>query len=560
MRKSGQAGSAMVSAMIAGSITIAGVVIMVNNQNKSEKIQRTSAGKSDEAIIKSEIHDFLSSHESCIMTMNSIGTINNDANIPAILDSVGAGAYVVGDEFANRKITAFSVKDYSPGLGLKYQRATISLTLNTLNSHANKSEFGGKSKTYKIPLHLITLDNKVEICMSDDLNVLEGIFKSSCQDLGGSYDSLSGECREIDGPNGIVVRHLKENFCQPGGGCTYPQAGESCTGSDVRGVSYNNWVVKGFNTKGDPVCVCKPISCPSPGSSCLGVDLGTDHCSNECGTGTKTTGVCKIECASWGNWSPDESTACIGTPVAQSRSCLDAGSTETQSRTVDGTNSTGTCSAACSSWGNWSPNENTACVGTPVAQNRSCLDAGSTETQSRTVDGTNSTGACSAACSSWGNWSPLDNTVCIGSPVTQNRSCLDAGSTETQSRTVDGTKGGAACCNSWSSWAPLENTVCKSTSFDQTRACNTPGITVTENKSSTGTKTDGVCSSGTWKLLNTELIFDGWEGTCSGWLKTKKGVQCTSTSGPCSPVGSGCNVFECTKKDSLGYMKTYSCE
>lgn len=128
----------------------------------------------------------------------------------------------------------------------------------------------------------------------------------------------------------------------------------------------------------------------------------------------------------------------------------------------------------CESWSAWAPSTDTMCIGKPLAQTRNCT-SGLTETQSRTIQGTRNDNSC---CTGWGPWSPGQETACSGVPLTQTRTC-QAGWTGNETRLVTGTKPVGP-------WTPDLSTICKTQTVTQTNGCETRTIA--------GTKDCGECT------------------------------------------------------------------
>lgn len=87
------------------------------------------------------------------------------------------------------------------------------------------------------------------------------------------------------------------------------------------------------------------------------------------------------------------------------------------------------------------------------------------------------------SCSSWSpTWLPADNTVCKGKPFTQERACLDSGSSETEPRSAIGSKITGGCCDDW---IPSPDETCTDKKVTQENSCG-------DTREIDGTKT---CSS-----------------------------------------------------------------
>ena len=117
-------------------------------------------------------------------------------------------------------------------------------------------------------------------------------------------------------------------------------------------------------------------------------------------------------------------------------------------------------------------------------------------------------------CSSWSDWTPATSGTCSKDSLTQTRSCT-SGTSETENRTVTGTKDCPEGCSEWNDWTPLANTQCPDINVTQTRSC----------KSGTGNETRVVkgeksgCNTCKWEVTQSSPGGCGAQGGGGGMTK-----------------------------------------
>ena len=432
-------GSTLMQVMIAGSL-LAGLSVYVMRSNQAQnKLQKNVVNKASQSAIARDFSETLLEGSVCLNTFQKAGTLSNNMALAGLYNKKDKLIYEKNSELYGQVISDIKLTDYIASSGRKYQRSMVSVTTSTKK---NDQAVGGKSLVHKVPVFLITIDNKVDTCISDETESALDALRRACNDLKGTFNEATAACDNFYGEQGPVLNYVKENFCANGKGenCVHPYANQKCTGVDIRGVNHNNWVLKGFNGGGQMQCVCVPRDCESPALSCEGTDLGTDWCQQECPKGSKTTDECappEVACEEWGDWSPGTDGVCSGTALTQTRSCV-KGTSDTESRSASGAKN---CSTACTTWGSWTPSSDTVCSGKTLTQTRNCT-SGNSEAEARTVTGTMSGKDC---CSEWGDWTPLANTVCPDKDVNQTRTCKVGGS-DKETRVVKGEKKDCGDC------------------------------------------------------------------------------------------------------------------
>lgn len=373
-------GSTLVQVMVAGALMAgASVYIMRSNQTQN-KLQKNVVNKASQSAIAREFSETLLEGSVCLNTLKKAGTLSNNLVLAGLYNKSDKLIYSKDSELYGQIISDIKLIDYVASSGRKYQRSTVAVTTS---SKKEDESVGGKSHVHKIPLFLITIDNKIDTCISDEAESALDALRRACNDLKGTFNESTAACENFYGEQGPVLNYVKENFCASGKGesCIHPYANQKCSGVDVRGANHNNWVLKGFNGGGKMQCLCVPRDCENPTLYCEGTDLGTDWCQKECPKGTKTVDECAPpppeSCEEWGDWTPDASSTCSNSTVAQTRSCL-KGSSDSETRTISGSK---TCSTNCTSWSDWSPLANTTCPDKDVQQTRNCTSGAGQETR-----------------------------------------------------------------------------------------------------------------------------------------------------------------------------------
>ena len=306
-----QQGSILLQA-IAITALIAGVAVYsMKNSSTQQKLQKFESNRRITAAQVREIGESLTDWQTCRATLAQGGDVS--ATVPNVLTRDGAVAYGPGTMLRGAKILDLTLAGYTPAAGVRMSRVTMRVRMEFSETRTNdQGSFGSKTKVYDVPIFLITRDNVVQLCMSDEGNVLESAFRFACGEFGGTFNATSGACDNLHGPDGVVFRYPERYLCsEAGSGCPHPNAGRSCTGTDVRGVSHGNWVVSNFDASGGMMCTCMPRTCENPALFCVGTDMGTDWCTLNCPPATYDPV----------DFAPDPSTVCAGTTFTQTNSC-----------------------------------------------------------------------------------------------------------------------------------------------------------------------------------------------------------------------------------------------
>ena len=495
-------GSAMIQVMAAGAVLLGLSAYVINTQMSQEKLGKTVGTKTLQSVLRREISEAMTIPEVCSFTFG--GTLTpTSMSVSKIRSADGTDMYEVGKQYYGKNIHSITLLGYQSTGAMKLSHLDLQIEVDredfaSVGVSQKKLDTAFESKNYitrfTIPLDMVTTpDDKVRICGSNSNGSMEALYKKACENVGGIFNPVSGVCDNLHGQTGALLTFIRQNLCSAGGGgCQHPYALQQCNGVDVRGANWNNWALTGFTPAGTLMCGCLPIACGNPANFCSGVDLGTNHCSVDCGTGTKTIDECAPpppSCTAWSPWVPDTSSVCSGTALTQSRNCT-AGGTFTDTQGAMGTKTDGACVSSptpCTVWGAWAPDPSSTCVGMNVSQSRSC-DNGDSETQN--VNGTMTGSTC---CSSWGAWAPDASSECTGSNVAQTRSCTDGTNTSTDSRNIPGTKADPTCCTSWSDWSPETSVACVGVNVPQTRSCTDGNSAATDTRNSPGSKNDASC-------------------------------------------------------------------
>jgi hypothetical protein len=292
-------GSVLLQVMVAGAALLGGTAYFLNTNNTQTKIMKTLTNKSNRSVVASEMSELLANDLNCIKTLGSAGAqITQSMPIPAVLNEAGEVLYQPGDELLGHKLIGLSLTlptSYTLDRTLKHVSAQLVVELQALETRkGNKGSYGAQTIKSFIPLSIVVYDNKVKTCSSDDTGFLLDAMGDACAQLEGTFNLATARCENLTGASGYVIKHLTKYFCTLSSSlCPHPLANQECSGVDVRGDAYNNWVMKGFKADGSPECDCVPLyTCPARSQYCRGVDLGTDGCHQDCRTGTSTDADC----------------------------------------------------------------------------------------------------------------------------------------------------------------------------------------------------------------------------------------------------------------------------
>lgn len=413
-------GSTLVNIMIAGAAVAAGGVYVMSTMQEQKTISKRAVNSGLQNVIRREIADNLSDTKVCLASMSP--GVTNPVTADFEINSITNGTQTlyekyqgnINQELYDHKIVEMKFElpktpPYVRNDALHYQPSDLSVTLE----HKDKKRAGQTIKIF-IPLYTIMLDSKIVTCMTNESGSINEAFSSACLSLGGDFDEITGICNDLQGPNSMVNKYVKDFICSatnPASCKTHPYTNQSCTGPqyvDARGNPRGNWVVSGFDSAGQMECRCIPAKgCEDPSLYCPSQDLGTDWCSNDCGYGTSTdTNLCgSAPCTSWGSWTPDNSTSCTNQTVAQTRTCL-SGGTATEPRTVAGTLAP-----------NWQPTTDPSTV---------CNTATVTETDGCGNSRNTMRGTRNCCTPNWTPVTPLDQ-VCTTATVNQTDGCGNTG-------------------------------------------------------------------------------------------------------------------------------------
>lgn len=308
--------------------------------------------------------------------------------------------------------------------------------------------------------------NVIKECLDPIEQAAFGSMMKSCYDVD---PKLHGICEENFKK---LLGEVKQLYCTGHPILEYDSASEKCRALDGNKVCGGGYI-QGFSDTGSFICYPGP-SRPVP---------PPDRVS--------------LPCLAWTAWAPSAATVCSGVPLTQNRSCPLSGAAESQ--VIVGSKTDGACTPppppTCSaSWTAWVPNSDSVCPSLSVYQSRGRICPSGPQSENQTVTGTKTDPSCDPSVPCTGSWAPHPDTVCLGTPFTQTRTCPN-GSEQTQ--IVSGADGSASCCKSWGSWSPDSDSVCCENTVTQTRTCLDAGSSATETKSVAGTKMNGTCG-GAW--------------------------------------------------------------
>ncbi|MBD64316.1 MAG: hypothetical protein CME62_03865 [Halobacteriovoraceae bacterium] len=296
------------------------------------------------------------------------------------------------------QLRGLKLVDFESKAGYNTQRAFLEVRTQSFvpDEEAAARSYTGYAKNNLVPVLIVTLDDQLVTCMSDEGGVAEQAFIDICFDLGGIYDADRMACDDVDE---ALTQRVINGMCSPTNidNCVHPYAGKNCNSiagnTDLFGLNYDNWVINGFNFGGNLSCECIPRTCPNPNTVCYNQPIGSDYCEVDCGLGTKMNLAC---CGPYG---PAPSTQCDGVAFTQTDGCG-------RTQPAVGTSTTGACCVPTS------PDPATICSGVTATGDDGC---GGTYS----VDGTKTTDEC-AACTPV---IPDPATICDGVVDTGDDGC-----------------------------------------------------------------------------------------------------------------------------------------
>lgn len=284
-----QTGSIMIQALVAGAALLGAAVYVTKTMKSQESLNKTTQLRGATSQQADEISSILTDWEICKATFDQLGTLSDEALLTKVLKKDSSVVFQNGADLKAGKIIEMRLVDYTAGPGLRYEPANLRVTMQFNEKRAGTQDsFGGQSKSYKIPIYFIALDNKVQLCMSDTAQVINLALMQTCSEFKGTFNPSKGTCENIHGPTGSVKQYISDYFCsETGVGCKHPYAGQVCpTKHPKEATAWNNFAVQGFDASGEMQCVCMKRTCPNPAAYCLGRDLGTDWCGTTCPKGT----------------------------------------------------------------------------------------------------------------------------------------------------------------------------------------------------------------------------------------------------------------------------------
>jgi hypothetical protein len=318
-----EAGSATAQMMVVGGMLIAGGTYVVSQQMSLKKLSVTANSKKQFGLIKREISESLIENTICNSTISRAGVLGTATSYDGIYGGDGTPLYTVGMELYGKVITSMRLLGYVTVTNPDPSTQDVVFAIGLRNADSAPKVIGGNTSVQKIPLKITTVNNEFVGCANDLSGLMLAALSTACTNLGGTYDVTSRNCLNLHGDSGMMMRLARENLCGEGadGSCRHPLEGQTCTGTDNRGQSWNNWVVSGYNPDGTLACLCVPAKCPDPATVCAGTDTGTDHCLQNCPPGTRTGASC-TSCNAIA-WAPsvDPATVCSDRELVERNSC-----------------------------------------------------------------------------------------------------------------------------------------------------------------------------------------------------------------------------------------------
>lgn len=289
MKSLAQLGSASIQMMVASALVIAGAGYVASTQLSSKKLGATVDYKRQFLVIKREIGEALIEDQICMATLSRQGALTASVTYDGVYNIAGEPMYEVGSILYGKKILGMRLEGYEVLDPNEFSIQEVDFVVELGNAAAAPSKiYGSTRSTQKIPLKISTYNNEMVGCSNSLQAEMLLALSSACRALGGTYNAETDRCSDLHGDSGPMMKFAREQLCgAEDGNCRHPYENKVCTGVDVRGVDWNNWVVSGFNQDTSMSCVCLPVACPDPASVCRGTDTGTDHCTLNCPAGTR---------------------------------------------------------------------------------------------------------------------------------------------------------------------------------------------------------------------------------------------------------------------------------
>lgn len=312
-------GFATLEMIVVGMMVLAGVGYVVSSRINLKKIEVAFNSRQHFEIVKRELTEALSLTQTCVASLGREGALNELTTFTGIFSHDGSEMYGVDKLLFGKILKKIDIEGYKPVLtGPSTQSVNLRVLVDT---PVPGRVIGATSLIQKIPITLTTFNNIVVTCRADVSAVINQAQLHACEKLGGKFELETRRCRGLYGSQSPYVKKIGESLCK-GETCRHPFSGKMCSGADVNGISWDNWVITGIDDDANLSCACVPIICQDPASVCEGIAIGTDHCFRNCGTGTKKDGVCGGKCDQEA-WAPfvDPSQICKGRSMYQKNGC-----------------------------------------------------------------------------------------------------------------------------------------------------------------------------------------------------------------------------------------------
>lgn len=289
--KNNARGSTIIQVMLVSTVILGVSGYMMKSHQTQNKLQKAVNVKKAQSAAQLEIAEALADGSVCYNTFEKIKPLAENVLLGGIYNKNNELMYGQNSILHQNTIKELKLTNYDSASGEKYQRSLLQVTVESMSS--SSGFFGGKARTYEIPLFLITVDNLVDVCVSDISGQVTLGLEKACEELGGTFNVEKARCESFHGANGVVLKYVRDYLCSSAGtGCVHPYRNQTCKGKDPRGIDHGNWVISGFGASGAMDCECIPVDCPDPTQFCQGADLGTDWCTKVCAKGTKSDGFC----------------------------------------------------------------------------------------------------------------------------------------------------------------------------------------------------------------------------------------------------------------------------
>lgn len=285
-----QNGLGLIQVMVLSAVLMAISAYTISKLDNQNSLNQTSQVKERRSVFMREITEALTLENACANTLNQAGPLDNNMSFAALKGGDDRPVYQAGREYFGVVLKEFLLTDYPPATNGAPRYVEATLKVKVTASERSKM-VGGREIIFNIPVHMMMNGNVVVSCQSDIIGNYAEAYEAACREVGGTYNVESSEC-EFTGSESFYLSSVANSICPEGEECHHPYRNRECDGRAPGSMRENNWVFKGFNPSGDPVCECLARACPDPTMFCAGTDLGDNWCGSVCPLGASMAPNC----------------------------------------------------------------------------------------------------------------------------------------------------------------------------------------------------------------------------------------------------------------------------